>query len=143
MYQVLLNILSPVLEWHLSFQIISQVSHVFSKFHSHSNPYFQIVPKNMSAATWGCLQCPSFNVKTAFTAKRCQGISCGDSWQDAMLTVCFACMKILHPEILWFINCHSFPLTRTKKFLGLHNFEVCPHGDHPLSNRNIPFDLAE
>jgi hypothetical protein len=39
--------------------------------------------------TWGGLQCPSFKVKTAFTAKRCQGIACGDSWQDAMLTVCY------------------------------------------------------
>ena len=30
MYQVLLNLLSSILEWHLSFQIISHVSHVFT-----------------------------------------------------------------------------------------------------------------
>jgi len=63
-------------------------------------------------------------VKTAFTAKRCQGIACGDSWQDAMLTVCYRSSS------------------GTAKNLLFHEMNR-NYGDHPLSNRNIPFDLAE
>jgi hypothetical protein len=39
-----------------------------------------------------------------------------------------------------------FPSKNQKKqetLGGTHHFKTYPNGDHPLSNRNIPFDLAE
>ena len=70
--------------------------------------------------TWGGLQCPSCRVKTAFTAKRCQGIAWG------------SCT----PRSPWFFFHRVFPKRRQLRTPDIP--KRCP-----LSNPNIPCDLAE
>ena len=163
-YQMLLNILLHIFEWHLSFQIFS--NHIppypcFFKFHAHFNTFFQMVSKpiwkplgevssvpasrwkqlslqsaakELHAATPGKMRCSRF----AIVHHQGQPKTCFFHEMNRNGFVWKYCIPKFHG--------FRFPIKKTKKqetLGGTHHFKTYPNGDHPLSNRNIPFDLAE